>query len=75
MKYYEAEKSIDIVRCYECKFLMPLPDDIPEGVKADEIDRVCTYWMSDGLNWNDFCSKGIRGGYEGDQIWDNSIEN
>lgn len=64
MKYCEAGKSIDIVRCYECKFLLPLPDDMSIDVNAKDLDRVCSYWMSDGLNWDDFCSKGIRGAYE-----------
>ena len=64
MKYYEAGKSVDIVRCYECKFLLPLPDDLPIDVNTKDLDRVCTYWLSDGLNFDDFCSKGIRGEYE-----------
>ena len=51
--------AVPVVRCGECKFNYanmihdPLDD-------TDYTDITCTYWMSDGVHPNDYCSKGAR---------------
>lgn len=54
-------RDSEIVRCRECMFW-------GESLTKEErnecdvyADLVCTYWMSDGLTRDDFCSKGERG--------------
>ena len=47
--------GFDIVQCKECKFAYRGPDDI-----------VCTYLESDGLDADDFCSRGEYGEYKWD---------
>ena len=52
--------AVEVVRCKKCKFW-------GESLTKEErkecdvyADLVCTYWMSDGLTRDDFCSKGER---------------
>lgn len=50
----------ELVRCMDCKFWgesLTKEERNECGVYAD---LVCTYWMSDGLTRDDFCSKGER---------------
>ena len=46
---------VEVVRCRDCEYLYrtaKAPDEV--------IDHVCTYWDSDGLYLDDFCSMGKR---------------
>lgn len=50
----------EVVRCKECKFW---GESLTEEERSEcdvYADLVCTYWMSDGLTRDDFCSKGER---------------
>jgi hypothetical protein len=58
----EYDVSFDIVQCKECKFAYRGPD----GKSGDPNDIVCTYWESDGLEADDFCSQGEYGEYKWD---------
>jgi hypothetical protein len=50
-----ANDVVQVVRCKDCKHLV-LTD---EG-EHNPNDCVCDYWMTDGLNDNDFCYYGER---------------
>lgn len=52
-----AVDAVEVVRCRDCKHLVLTA----EG-EHNPCDCVCDYWMSDGLNDNDFCSYGERKG-------------
>ena len=55
-----AKKVGDIVRCRDCKFW---GENLTEKERNEcdvYADLVCTYWMSDGLTRDDFCSHGER---------------
>lgn len=45
----------EVVRCKDCKHKV-----VTEDGEYDPEDIVCEYWMSDGLNSNDYCSYGER---------------
>ena len=47
--------AVKVVRCRDCKHLVLTA----EG-EHNPCDCVCDYWMTDGLNDNDFCSHGER---------------
>lgn len=47
--------AVEVVRCLDCKHLVLTA----EG-EHNPFDCVCDYWMTDGLNDNDFCSYGER---------------
>lgn len=47
--------AVEVVRCLDCKHLVLTA----EG-EHNPRDCVCDYWMTDGLNDNDFCSYGER---------------
>jgi len=42
----------ELITCENCKYWSGSKYSNPH-----EIDFVCEYWASDGLMWNDFCSK------------------
>ena len=46
----------DIVRCKDCKFNYGLAN----SCEFNPQDIVCTYWDTDGLDSNDFCSQAKR---------------
>lgn len=56
-----AVDAVEVVRCGECRFNA-------DNMEADPLclndytgaDIVCTYWESDGLAADDFCSRGKR---------------
>ena len=48
-------KRGEVVRCKDCKHKV-----VTEDGEYDPEDIVCEYWMSDGLNSNDYCSYGER---------------
>lgn len=50
-----AVDAVEVVRCRDCKHLVLTA----EG-EHNPCDCVCDYWMTDGLNDNDFCSYGER---------------
>lgn len=52
----EDAPSIDIVRCKDCKFNY----GNEHNCSFNPNDIVCTYWESDGLQSDDFCSMGER---------------
>lgn len=55
---FGAKKDDDVVkvvRCKDCKHKV-----VTEDGEYDPEDIVCEYWMSDGLNSNDYCSYGER---------------
>ena len=47
--------AVEVVRCRDCKHLV-----LTSEGEHNPCDCVCDYWMSDGLNDNDFCSHGER---------------
>lgn len=49
------ELQTEVVRCKDCKHKV-----VTEDGEYDPEDIVCEYWMSDGLNSNDYCSYGER---------------
>ena len=51
----ETVDAVEVVRCRDCKHLVLTA----EG-EHNPCDCVCDYWMTDGLNDNDFCSYGER---------------
>lgn len=57
-KRIEKIKGIDIVFCKECKFNY----GNEHNCEYNPEDIVCTYWASDGLRADDFCSYGEREG-------------
>ena len=50
----DPEQIRQTVRCKDCEFNYGLAN----GDGFSEIDIVCSYWMTDGLNESDFCSQG-----------------
>lgn len=46
----------ELVRCKDCKFNY----GIANNCEFSKSDIVCTLWESDGLDENDYCSRGIR---------------
>lgn len=56
IKLIDKAPAINVVRCKECIFNYGL--NSPEGFAPEDI--VCSYWSSDGLTENDFCSRGER---------------
>lgn len=53
--------AVEVVRCRDCKHLVLTA----EG-EHNPRDCVCDYWMTDGLNDNDFCSYGELKDGDGD---------
>lgn len=47
--------SVSVVRCKDCRHNVLTKDG-----EYNEEDIVCDYWLSDGLDSNDFCSYGER---------------
>lgn len=54
-------KKYTITECRECKYKVTTKDG-----EYNPNDIVCSYWMSDGLTEDDYCSRGVEGKYEGD---------
>lgn len=56
---YEDKAStadvVEVVRCKDCKYLT-----LTEEGEYNPRDIVCTYFMTDGLDSNDYCSYGER---------------
>ena len=50
-----AEWQGELVRCKDCRHKVVTKDG-----EYNEEDIVCDYWLSDGLDSNDFCSYGER---------------
>lgn len=53
--------AVEVVRCRDCKHLV-----LTAEREHNPCDCVCDYWMTDGLNDNDFCSYGERKDGDGD---------
>ena len=51
-----------VVRCRDCKFKVVTDDG-----EWYEQDVVCSYWATDGLTADDYCSYGERGIYKPDE--------
>ncbi len=47
--------AVPVVRCKDCMYKAGTEDG-----EYNPEDIVCTYWMSDGLNEDDYCSYGER---------------
>lgn len=61
----ESLPAIDaepVVRCRDCKFKVVTDDG-----EWYEQDVVCSYWATDGLTADDYCSYGERGIYKPDE--------
>ena len=52
---FHTVDAVEVVRCRDFKHLVLTA----EG-EHNPFDCVCDYWMTDGLNDNDFCSYGER---------------
>ena len=56
-----AENVLQIIRCKDCKFNVANMEKDPLDItdySGDDI--VCSYFMTDGLDPNDYCSQGKR---------------
>ena len=51
----------EVVRCKDCKYKVVTDDG-----EWYELDVVCSYWETDGLTADDYCSYGERGIYKPD---------
>lgn len=58
--YDNAPDAVPVVRCKDCKFWGESLTEEERNECGVYADLVCTYWMSDGLTRDDFCSKGER---------------
>ena len=45
--------AVEVIRCKNCKYKVVTEED-----EYNPEDIVCSYWQSDGLTENDFCSQG-----------------
>ena len=50
-------KAQEVIRCKDCKYKVETEDG-----EWNPEDIVCDYWASDGLEADDFCSRGERKG-------------
>lgn len=64
---YEAIKEapacdvVEVVRCGECKYnVANMEKDPLDATDYSGTDIVCSYFMTDGLHPDDFCSKAER---------------
>lgn len=58
---YTSKDLVEVVRCKDCKFNMANMEKDPLDItdySGDDI--VCSYFMTDGLDPNDYCSQGKR---------------
>lgn len=53
----------NVVTCYYCKYAVRHAPMCVDDPGFDPYDIVCSYWGSDGLSKNDFCSQGKIGNY------------
>lgn len=53
--------AVPVVRCKNCKYKVTTRDG-----EWNPEDVVCTYWATDGLCAEDYCSQGKEGQYEFD---------
>lgn len=52
---------VEVVRCKDCKFnVANMEIDENDGTDYSGEDIVCSYFMTDGLEPNDYCSYGER---------------
>lgn len=51
----ETRTFVEVVRCKDCKYKVETEDG-----EWNPEDIVCDYWASDGLEADDFCSRGVR---------------
>ena len=51
--------AVPVVRCKDCKHNVANSDADPLD-STDYTDVVCRYWMSDGCEPDDFCSRGEK---------------
>lgn len=56
----QMAREAEIVRCRDCKFWGASLTEEERNECDVCVDLVCTYWMSDGLTRDDFCSQGER---------------
>lgn len=47
-----------VVRCKDCKYNVANMEKDPLDITDYTDDIVCSYFMTDGMEPNDFCSKG-----------------
>lgn len=52
---------VEVVRCKDCKFnVANMEIDKNDGTDYSGKDIVCLYFMTDGMEENDYCSRGER---------------
>lgn len=51
-----------VIRCKDCKYKV-----VTDNGEWYELDVVCSYWETDGLTADDYCSYGERGIYKPDE--------
>lgn len=57
----QSEDNVEVVRCKDCKFNVANMEKDPLDItdySGDDI--VCSYFMTDGLEPADFCSRGAK---------------
>lgn len=59
-KCVSGKDVVEVVRCRECKYWGESLTKAERNECDVCADLVCTYWMSDGLTRDDFCSHGER---------------
>lgn len=56
-----AVDFVEVVRCKDCKFnVANMEIDENDGTDYSGKDIVCSYFMTDGMEENDYCSRGER---------------
>lgn len=54
-------RGLEVVRCKECKFnVRNMQIDRLDATDYSGADIVCSYFMTDGMEENDFCSRGQK---------------
>lgn len=53
----QGRNRMNVVRCKDCKYNVANMEKDPLDI-TDYTDIVCSYFMTDGMDPNDFCSKG-----------------
>lgn len=59
LKPHKPKDMVEVVRCKDCKFnVANMAADSLDS--TDYSDITCSYFMTDGMDAGDFCSRGIK---------------
>lgn len=61
LSFKDKANFVEVVRCKNCKFnVANMEIDENDGTDYSGKDIVCSYFMTDGMQENDYCSYGER---------------